>query len=342
MGVAGLIGFTLMSNKSEMEEQAVLAQEKNETVSVVAVPVAKAAIKNNFSSTGNFISFREITIASLVAGKVHHINVSQGDDIAEGQLIVKLDTDLIEADLLAADASLAKTKRDLDRYEELAPRGGVTPQQVDEVRLAYKNAESKVATVKKQLSNANIKAPFNGTVNARYVEPGSFLAAGGKIIELVDVSSLKMTVAVSEAEVLKLKKGQSVNVSADVLSDVVFNGKVIFIGVKADNSLRYPVEILVKNSSTKTLKAGMYGTAEFTFSDSREALVIPRDAIAGSLKEPKVYNILNGKAVLKGITIGSIGDFGVEVLKGLEAGDQVITDGQINLSDGSIVTVTSR
>lgn len=341
LGVGALVGFTLMSNKNEMEEQATLAQEKNETISVVTSNAVKATIKDDFSATGNFESFREITVASQKQGKVERIVVKEGDQVKEGQLISKLDTEMIEANLIAAEASLTKTKKDLDRFEELAPRGAVTPQQLDDMKLAHKNAVANLAVLKKEISDATIKAPFAGTVNARFVENGSYLGAGGKIIELVDVSTLKMKVAVSEAEVLKLKNGQLVDVRADVLGKTAFKGRITFIGVKADNSLRYPVEIQINNAGN-VLKAGMYGSADFNFSESKEALVIPRDAIAGSLKEPKVYTVVGGKAILQAITIGSINEFGVEVLKGLKEGDQVVTDGQINLIDGSAVTVTNK
>lgn len=341
LGTAGLVGFTLMNNKSEMEEEAAMAQMKNETVSVVTATVTKASIKDDFSSTGNFDSFREVTVASQKQGKVERIAVKEGDVVKEGQLIAKLDTDMIEANLLSAEATLSKAKKDLDRFEELEPKGAVTPQQLDEMRLAYKNAAAHLSSVRKELSDATIKAPFDGTINARYVENGSYLAAGGKIVEIVDVSTLKMKVAVSESEVLKVKKDQLAEVRADVLGSATFQGKISFIGVKADNSLRYPVEIQIKNSGN-VLKAGMYGSADFNFVDTKDALVIPRSAIAGSLKDPKVYAILDGKAVLQEITIGTIGDFGVEVLKGLNAGDQVVTDGQINLINGSAVTITKR
>ena len=341
LGAAGLVGFTLMSNKNEMEEQATMAQVKNETISVVTSTVAKASIKDDFSSTGNFESFREVTVASQKQGKVERIVVKEGDVVKEGQLIAKLDTDMIEANLISAEATFIKAKKDLERFEELEPRGAVTPQQLDEMKVAYKNAASHLASVKKELSDASIKAPFNGTINARYVENGSYLAAGGKVVDLVDISTLKMKVAVSEAEVLKLKKDQLVDIHADVLKSAAFQGKITFIGVKADNSLRYPVEIQIKNSGN-ILKAGMYGSADFNFSEAKEALVISREAIAGSLKEPKVYSVIDGKATLKDIAIGTIGDFGVEVLKGLREGEQIVIDGQINLTDGNRVTVTKR
>lgn len=341
IAAGALVAFTLVTNKTEMEEQATLAQVKNETTSVVAKSVTKEQITDSFKATGNFEAFREITLSSLLQGNLIQIDVEKGDDVYQGQLIARLDADLFKADLVAAEANMVKTKKDLDRYEELAPRGAVTPQQVDDMRLAYKNAISRLESVKKQISNSTIKAPFKGTINERFVEPGSYIAAGGKIVELIDVGTLKIRVSVSESEVLKLKVGQKVTVNADALPVEGFDGKVSFIGVKADKSLRYPVEIQIKNN-TKTLKAGMYGSATFTSTEMKEVLVIPREAIAGSLKQPNVYVIENGMAILRTIEIGTVSESGVEVLSGLKEGDQVVTDGQINLEDGDAITVVSK
>lgn len=341
IAAGSLVAFTLINNKEEMEEQAALAQVKNETISVVTKTVSTEKIIDSFKAAGNFEPFREITLSSLLQGTVAQIAVKEGDEVREGQLIARLDADLINADLISVEANAIKTKKDLERYEELAPRGAVTPQQVDDMRLAYKNATSQLQSVKKQLSNSTIRAPFKGTINSKFVEPGSYLAAGGKIVDLVDVSTLKMKVNVSEAEVMKLSVGQATKVKADVLATEIFDGKITFIGVKADNSLRYPVEIQIKNN-TKKLKAGMYGSAIFTASQSKVALVIPRDAIAGSLKQPNVYVVQNGKAVLQPLTIGTISESGVEVLEGLKEGDQIVTDGQINLENGVAVTVVKR
>lgn len=342
IAAGGLVAFTLITNKSEMEEQASLAQVKNETISVVTTAVTKKRIEDSFKAAGNFEPLREITLASLLQGNLTQILVEVGDDVREGQLIARLDADMFKADLISAEANAAKTKKDLERYEELAPHGAVTPQQVDDMRLAYKNALSRLHAVNKQLANSTIKAPFKGTINEKFVEPGSYLAAGGKIVELVDVSTLKMKVSVSESEVLKLSVGQPTKVKADVLVNETFEGRVTFIGVKADNSLRYPVEIQIKNNTGKILKAGMYGSATFSSTESKEALIIPREAIAGSLKNPNVYVAENGKAILRTIIIGSVNETGVEVLKGLVEDDQVVTDGQINLEDGDAITVVSK
>jgi RND family efflux transporter MFP subunit len=136
---------------------------------------------------------------------------------------------------------------------------------------------------------------------------------------------------------LKFRVGQQVNVFADVYANKPFAGKVSNISVKADASHNFKVEVLIQNNSSNPLMAGMYGSVKLENSKTLNALSIPRKALLGSSKSPKVFVVKNGKAKIISFTAGtSDGEF-IEVIDGLSKNDQIVVKGQINIQNNSNV-----
>ncbi|HQU99636.1 MAG TPA: efflux RND transporter periplasmic adaptor subunit, partial [Bacteroidia bacterium] len=201
------------------------------------------------------------------------------------------------------------------------------------------SAQAKAVQVNKNLMNSIIKAPVNGIVNVRYVEVGTYLAAGNKIVEIVDDSKLKLSVNVNEYQIIQLRNGDKVEVTASVYPEATYQGVITFIAAKSDASLNYPVEIEIKNIAGKALKAGMYGTAHFTPETKTASLTIPRSAFQGGINSNLVFINDNGKAKLQKVVAGRVYGNQVEIREGLKDGDQVIITGQINLVDGKAIAV---
>jgi RND family efflux transporter MFP subunit len=153
------------------------------------------------------------------------------------------------------------------------------------------------------------------------------------------VDRLKLNVKVNEREVLLINKGDKVSVKADVDATTAYQGTVTAVAAQADNSLKYDVEIEVKNPGNNNLRAGMYGTAAFEIADTRNALLVSRNAIVGSIQDPSVYVVKDNIARLQKVKIGTVTQDQVEVLEGLTAGEKVVQSGQINLRDGLKVSI---
>ena len=204
-----------------------------------------------------------------------------------------------------------------------------------------KNARAAVEAQNIRVKNTNVKATIAGVINKRNIEPGSVVAPGTPLFDIVNVSKLKLKVAVNENEIVNLKVGQNVKVTASVLPNEEFVGKISFIAPKADASLNFPVEIEVSNNNK--LRAGMYGTAVFSSSKDTGATkalaVIPAKAFINGVSSNKVFVVENNVAKLTDVVSGRVvGDY-VEILSGLKQGATVVTSGQINLTDGAKVKV---
>ncbi len=341
LGIAATLGgivVLLMSNKEKVEAK--VYQKNKDVLPIVEVEIIKKlSLESNLLLLGTFAANREIDVLSEANGKVDEVGVSKGQVISENQVIAKLNDDIIQAQLTAAKASYNKALIDVNRLKTVTSSDALPKAQLEQAELGMVQAEAQVKLLQKQISQTIIKSPFAGTVLMRLFEKGSVLSSGAPTIKLMDISSLKLIINVPESDVINLKLSQVVQVATDFYPNKDFEGKIITISDKADAAHNYEVEILVANNSQTPLKAGMYGSVALKRNNAINAITIPRSAILGSYKNEKVFVIKDNVAYLKKITITKTsGDF-VQVAEGLEEGEQVVTAGQINLTDSTKVSV---
>ena len=342
--VVALVGinFILNKNKAENEGKTAIVAEKNAAVSVKVATVKTEDVNLGFTANGNFAPIQELTFSAEKSGKVISVLVKEGDYVRVGQTLLTVRGDVINVNAQAAEAAFQNAKSDYARYENAFKTGGVTKQQLDQAKLALTNAQSNYTQAKINVGDTRVKAPINGYINKKYVEPGSILAGmpATALFDIVNVSKLKLTVTVNESQVASLRLGNTVNITASVYPDKTFSGKITFIDAKADASLNFPVEIEITNNANNDLKAGMYGTANFGSNNQKQNLkVVPRNAFVGSVSSNEIFVVENNIAKLKKVVAGRILGDKVEIINGLNDGDVVIVTGQINLQDGNTVEI---
>lgn len=208
--------------------------------------------------------------------------------------------------------------------------------QLEKVKLGLKAVQIQRKQLLKQLAGMTLKAPFSGIVTKKLVDLGAVVGVGSPVFEITDVSQLKLTINVPERDIARFTINQSISIEVDAIAGKTFSGKISLVGIQADKTHNFKVQVLVSNPSLE-LRSGMYATASIVNSKSVSALSVPRNALVGSSKNPSVYVIRNGKAVLTPFSAGtSDGDF-IEVISGLTNADRIILKGQVNLVDGSSV-----
>ncbi|MRJ10300.1 efflux RND transporter periplasmic adaptor subunit [Ornithobacterium rhinotracheale] len=353
--IALIVGvfFILKGNKKSNEEKVAIVKTENSRVAVQVAKVKEDHLSGQFSANGTFVPEKETTVSPEMGGQVVAIYVDEGSYVRAGQTIAKLKGDKVNVGLDASRAQLENAKAvlvnaesQLARFEAAYKTGGVTDQQVDQMRLQVKQLQSQVKSAQAGVRNAqlssgdtNVVAKVSGIVNRKLVETGAVVGAGTPIVQIVNISSLKLKVNVDESLVTKLHVGDVVSVKPTVLNEPI-QGKITFIAPMSDGALKFPVEITVNNQDQR-LKAGMYAVANFDQNGEGDApaLVIPRDAFVGSVSQNQVFQVVDSTAVLKTIQSGrNLGDV-VEVVSGLKQGDVVVTSGQINLDNGTKVKI---
>ncbi|GAB3512589.1 multidrug efflux RND transporter periplasmic adaptor MexH [Spirosoma knui] len=338
LAITSLIGFRLSSNKKKIDEQKKPVVKANVAIPVTVAQVSEGTVSQQLVKTGNLIPFKEADIIATTAGKVASVNFNLGSTVRPGATLVQLDNRLKELSLESTQLTIDKLKKDVTRYNTLLAGNATTELQVNETKYNYENALNQADQIRKQIADANVKAPIGGRIVQKDIEPGEYITVGKVLGRVLDVARLKVQVPVNESDVYQLREGQSVKVTADVFPGRTFNGRITYIAPQGSEEHNYPVEITVDNANG--LKAGTFVNVDFSQKSNQKALQIPRAALVESIKNPYVYVINGNVASRRTIKVGR--DFGdsIEVLDGLSAGDQVVTTGQLNLSDGKPVQIT--
>lgn len=338
----GAIGFTLANNKKEMKAAAAVASQTSQSIPVVLTSPKTSAIDRSFAVNGTFAPIQSLALTSETQGQVLRLNKRKGDAVKAGEVLAQVENEVLRANVITAQANYEKFKKDLERFENLAAGNAITQRQLEDVKLGYQNAEANLIMARERLEKSRIVAPISGIINESYIEIGSFLNPGTKLFDIVNVEKLKLNAKVSEQEVMLIQNGTKAAVRVNVMPEKSFEGTITAIGASADKALKYDIEIQVDNTSETALRAGMYGSANFSISDTRPALLLEREAIATSLQNPQVWVVQNGKAHLKAVTVGAIAGNKVEITAGLSEGEQVVRSGQINLREGTQVAAIQQ
>jgi RND family efflux transporter MFP subunit len=330
--------FKLLSNKKEVESN-IYHVDPEKKVLVQADTVYVQRLRRDFTYTGTFIPVREVMIIPQVHGEVTEVYFHEGQKVRQGERLLQIDDELLQAQLISIEANFETAKRNLERYEKASVSGGVSPMQLDNYRVNFKNAESQLKQVTKQIQLSSIEAPFAGTITFKDVEPGT-IAGASPVARITDISKLKLEISVPETEINIFKRGSFISIQTDAYAGKKFDGLVDYVSERADGAHNYTVKIVVRNDEAATpVKAGMYGKATVNNAAGQESITIPRSGLLGSAKNPQVFVIKGNEAVLTSIETGSTNGEAIEVLRGLYPGDVVVTGGQINLTTGSKVDI---
>jgi RND family efflux transporter MFP subunit len=325
--------ITLIGCGSKKEEQ-----KGEEIKSVTVQKVERKVVKNNLVFTGTAYPWEEAALAAQLASRVRKIYVNEGDFVKQGQLLVQMD----DQQLTQIEIQYNDAKRDFERAEKLKAEGAISEQQYEKFKLAYETLKT---NYEKILENTQLRAPFSGVVTAKYLNDGElFLMApsGGRsvpaILHLMNVNELKVKFSVNEFDAYKIKVGQKATVTNDFLPDEIFNGYVTRISPVVDPiSKKVEIELRVSNRGNK-IKANSFVRVEIDLGETKE-LLIPTSAILTDPMNGKnyVYLYQDGKAQKKFIVKGKeVNDESI-IRSGLNEGDQVIVEGQSNLTDGEKV-----
>jgi len=274
-----------------------------------------------------------------------------------------------------AEASWQTSQEDYQRLKNLKDRGFISQQHLDEAMLKvtlseaeYQSAREKLTLLRKgarqedrdallaqirqaeatvrlaemHLENTRIRAPLGGIISKRYVDGGALVGTSTPILRIVAMDRIKVVVQVVERELARLRSGATADINVDAYGDEVFTGKVTAISPTVDPESRTAdVEVQVDNKDHR-LKPGMFARVDLTVERRDKALLLSRDSLLRESGPPRVFVLDGGKASLRKVTLGLEGEEYVEVVGGLQEGEEVIIAGQYELNDGMAVNVVRR
>jgi membrane fusion protein (multidrug efflux system) len=306
---------------------------------VVAVEVAKVSasdFSDEASAVGSLKSSESVVLRPETAGRVSAINFKDGSIVAQGAMLISLDAAIQEAELLQAKANLGLAKTNHQRNQELLDKKFLSQQAVDNSSAALKVQEAAVQLAEAKLAKTRIKAPFKGSVGLRNVSVGDYVKEGQDLINIEDISTLRVDFKLPESYLGRLSKGLVVELTSDALPGERFSAVLEAVDPLVDQGGRSISARARLDNAKGMLRPGLFVRARIVFGERKQVMLIPEQAIVPGA-QPAVFKVLDGKAVLSKVQLGIRRAAQVEVVDGLVDGDVVVTAGQLKLRDGAAV-----
>ena len=300
-------------------------------------------VSDDVQTVGSLRSRRGVMLRPEAAGRIVQINFADGQRVKGGQLLVQLDDTLQRAQLQQAEAQATIARTNLQRSRELLAQGFVSQSAVDQNDAALQVAQAQVALARAQLARMKVLAPFDATAGIRLVNLGDYLKDGADIVNLEDLSSMRVDFRLPERYVAQVKVGQAVEIAIDALPGRAFTGSVVALDALVDADGRsLLIRAQIDNAGT-VLRPGMFARPRIVFAVRTGALMVPEEALLPQGSRQYVYRIeADGKGGEQARRIearlGLRQPGKVELLAGVQPGDRVVIAGHDRLR-GELVPV---
>ena len=308
---------------SKQKEDTTQTTKKNvrvETIEIVPVEQLQTFTANVEADVVNNIS-------PNMPGRIRRILVDVGAQVHKGQVLVEID----KTNVSQQRTQLETLRRDYQRYQELFQVGGISQQQLDQIKAQLDVAET---AFKNLAENTTLTSPINGVVTAKNYDAGD-MPVGLPILTVATINPVKVRVNVSESFYNNVEKNMLVDVKFDVFGDEVFQGKVSLIYPTLDAvSHTFPVEIQLPNAKQR-IRPGMFARVTMNFGTNDRPLIsdLAVQKQSGS-NDRYVFVAKDGKAIYTKVELGRRINDKYEIVSGLQAGDRIVVQGSANLIDG--------
>ena len=311
--------------------------KKKTNVRVQEVDLESLSIQSTY--VGNLLPNQRVIMRSEIDGVIENIYFDEGQEIVKNKKLVDISTKELSLKLKIALADSKLAESNLNRDEKLAKKNLIPNAQLDQTRTFAERALLNKELAKISLNKSLINSPLKGTVKTRFVKVGEFVRKGDRLAEILEVDRILVKVNIPEQEILQIKIGQKVDITLYILENKIFEGQVKKIGLEADASNRtFPVQIEVDNRE-RELRPGMLARVTFTQRVDQDQVVIPRHTIMERDTGRIVYVVDNGKAFQREVSIGISQREKVQILMGLNKGEQLVVEGHTKLTDGEEITI---
>jgi len=308
-------------------------------MSVEAVQAVVTPVNDEVTAVGSLQSNESVMIRSEIAGRIATINFQEGKTAGAGDLLFSLDASEYQAQLAQSAANVKLTEMNFTRAKDLREKSLISQQEFDDTSAKLEESRAKLALDQSRLEKSAIRSPFNGVLGVRNVSPGAYIKPGEDLVMLEDIDPIKVEFRIPEMYSRQVKPGQHIAVRVDAYPGEIFNGEVYVIDTRMDAQTR---TMLLRGripNAKKNLRPGMFARVALILATRSNALVVPEQAMVPFGGDQFVYRVVDGKAVQTRVEPGRRMDGKVEIKTGVNAGDSVVTAGQMKLRDGMPVAV---
>ena len=312
----------------------------DDSIPVEVTEIEKGTISSFQLYNSTIEAENSVDVYTKVSGIIVALKVEEGDFVAKGQLLAKIEDEDYKLEEASAKASFEKTKRDFERSEKMYKDQLLSDNDYEQVRYNYEQARITWERAKVRLGNTDITAPISGILSSRTIKYGDFITINAKLFSIVDMNSLITKVYIPEKDILNIKMSQSAVISSDALGTKNFEGKIKNINPVVDpNTGTVKVTISLKGYQN-ALKPGMFVKSHIIIDTHKNALILTKKAIIYNGIQSVAFIVKDGIANQVILNVGYQDPENVEILnRDIKAGDKIIVVGQYGLKDKSKVKI---
>ena len=333
-----------------------------ETIRPIAWTEVKAhALTQMRRLAGTTAAVEKASLSFLVGGKVSTVAVKLGQSFKQGDVLATLDQrsftlnyQSAQAKLEQARSALNETQNEYQRYKELVAKGLVSQSGFDNAEAAYRSARSNVDVAQSQVDlaqkdrqDSTLRAPYDGVITKRIVEPSQQISPGQSVFEIEGKGGLEVQVLVPEGLIQQLTDGMSVPVHFPAAPEVNLTGVISEVGTRAETANAFPITLLLYGSPPE-LRAGMTAEVDITYTrkthlnTNHETVIVPLSALGAGQKQSQfvfVYHSDSQMVHKRQVVADNVLGNQVYISDGLSAGEIIAVAGVAFLRDGQSVTL---
>jgi membrane fusion protein, multidrug efflux system len=345
---------------------------------VTAEPARTERWIDKVRAIGTLVAIEGVDVAPQLGGMVTDYYFDSGKDVAKGDKLVKLDTSVEEADLADKKATLQQANLDYDRQSKLVKTSAVSQATLDQTIAKRDSAAASVQHMEAIITQKTITAPFAGRLGLRHVEKGQYVSAGQALVWLQSLDPIWVDFPVPEVSVGKFTKGSAIELTADAYPGELFKGEVESFDAKLSQDARMLVVRARVPNPYRKLLPGMFANVAVLAGSAKDFVTVPRTAVTYGLYGDSVWVVKESTpepapaptptptAAAESVVTPAAADAAptgaippepkltvdrrfvrvgptegdrVAILEGVQAGEQVVTSGQLKLQPGATIKV---
>lgn len=285
---------------------------------------------------------RQVDILAKVSGQVIKLPAEEGFRVKKGDLLAKLDEAELQIEFMKTKGSMETDKAMLERAQNMLEKNLIAEENYETTRLQYESSKAVHEAARIQLEYTNIRSPFDGVITVRNVELGQHVNVNQSLFVVADFDPLRAKIYVPEKDIGRIYEGQEAKITIEAEPELEFTGVVQMVSPVVDPaSGTSKVTIDIEDDKGK-LKPGMFASVFITTETHDNVLIIPKKALILESDLDQVYIYQDGNAHKVNLKIGITSGDNLEVLSGLQEGDQVVTAGQDGLREGLPIRIPDQ
>lgn len=315
-------------------------QETDDSIPVEVTEITKGTISSFQLYNSTVEAENTVDVYTKVSGIIMALKVEEGNFVAKGQLLAKIEDEDYKLEEAATKASFEKAKRDFERSEKMYKDRLLSDNDYEQVKYNYEQARITWERAQIRLSHTNITAPISGILSLRTIKFGDFVTINTKVFSIVDMNTLITKVYIPEKDIINIKQNQTAIITSDALGDNKFEGKIRNINPVVDPATGTVKVTITLKGYQNILKPGMFVKSHIIIDTHKNTLILTKKAIIYNGIQSVAFIVKDGIANQVVLNVGYQDSEKVEILnKEIKTGDRIIVVGQYGLKDKSKVKI---